>query len=49
MEVDTIPFETFTSFERLTAEEPLLSVEPPAWGADAQSNGRISRSVQTHS
>ena len=35
MKVDPIPFETFASFERLTAEEPLLSVEPPAWAAAA--------------
>ena len=35
MEVDPIPFETFASFERLTAEEPLLSVESPAWAAAA--------------
>ena len=35
METDPIPFETFASFERLTADQPLLYVEPPAWAAAA--------------
>ena len=33
METDPIPFETFASFERITAETPLLYAEPPAWAA----------------
>ena len=35
METDLIPFETFASFERITAEAPLLYAEPPAWAAAA--------------
>jgi len=35
VETDPIPFETFASFERLTADQPLLYVEPPAWAAAA--------------
>ena len=35
METAPIPFETFASFERLTADQPLLYVEPPAWAAAA--------------
>ena len=35
METDPIPFETFASFERLTADQPLLYVAPPAWAAAA--------------
>ena len=31
--IDPIPFGTFARFERLTAEEPLLYVDPPAWAA----------------
>ena len=30
---DSIPFETFAHFERLTEKEPLLYCEPPAWAA----------------
>ena len=35
METDPIPFETFASFERITAETPLLYARPPAWAAAA--------------
>ncbi len=32
---DPIPFAAFARFERLTAKEPLLYAEPPAWAAAA--------------
>ena len=32
---DTIPFEAFAHFERITEKEPLLYREPPAWAAAA--------------
>ena len=32
---DSIPFEAFARFERITTKEPLLYCEPPAWAAAA--------------
>ena len=32
---DSIPFEAFACFERITTKEPLLYCEPPAWAAAA--------------